>query len=128
MTGSVSQIVTSDSDSRDRAALLLAFGATQGEAGDGAEVSRRTVIRWTKEPEFARQVCDIRRAALESALGKIAAGVFEAGEKLVALATQPHSNGSVRLGAIKLMLERLQESVLIADLEARLDAVEKRLT
>jgi transposase len=41
---------------REIAALSLARGDSYSEAGDTAGVSRRTIIRWMQESEFAQEV------------------------------------------------------------------------
>ena len=112
--------------SKDAAALALAFGATQSEAGETAQVSRKTVYRWRQEPDFLRLVADVRRAGLDSAIGKISGRITEAADALTALAVEPHDSGPTRLGAIRLMMETLNDHLVTANLEERLVALEAR--
>jgi hypothetical protein len=100
------------------AALLLAMaaGQTVRDAARSAGIGERTATRRVADPDFRRQVGELRSEMVARALGKMADGMAEAAETLralLALDTRP----TVRLGAARALLElgvRLRESVELA--------------
>ncbi len=109
------------------AALLLALacGATVENAARKAGVSERTVYRRLAEPEFRRQLTDLRTDMVQRAAAMLTAASMEAVKNLVAL-QNPSISAAVRLGAARSILElgtKLRES---AGLEERLAALEQR--
>ena len=113
---------------KDAAATALAHGQTQAAAAELAEVDERTIRRWYAEPEFAATIRTIRAAALSAAVGVLTVGAQQAAVQMVRLAVDPHPSGAVRLNACKSILALGHEFVTVADLEARLTAVEARLS
>ncbi|MFH8343765.1 hypothetical protein [Streptomyces sp. NPDC018045] len=108
---------------RPAAVLALAQGRTTGQAAKAAGVSGRTVLRWLDEPEFHREVADMRTELLQLAVGRLAAGATKAVDALVdALDTE---RGQARVQAARTLLDAclsLRESL---DLEQRLAALEQ---
>ncbi|MFB6620333.1 hypothetical protein ACIGFK_07440 [Streptomyces sp. NPDC085524] len=107
---------------RPAAVLALAQGSTTGQAATAAGVSGRTILRWLDDPEFQREVADMRTELLRLAVGRLAAGATKAVDALVdALDTE---KGQARVQAARTLLDAclsLRESL---DLEQRLAALE----
>ena len=78
------------------------------------------------DPDFMRQVKDLRRQAFDAAIGVLTFEAEEAARHLVELATGAHDNGPVRLGAIRSLFSVTAEHFTIADIEERLSNLEMR--
>lgn len=109
------------------AALLvaLAAGQTVRDAASLARVGERTAARRVADPEFRRQVIELRADMVQRALGKLADAATEAVDTLRGLLAG--QSGSVKLGAARSILElgcKLKEAV---ELELRIAALEQRL-
>lgn len=107
--------------------LALACGATIETAANRAGVSVRTAYRRLRNPEFRRQVRELRAEIVQRTSSALSAASSEAVKTLIALqqAAQP---AGVRLGAAKAILEigiRLRE---ITELEERISELESRVS
>jgi hypothetical protein len=106
--------------------MALACGATWEAAAQKAGVSKPTVQRRMKDPEFSRRLQDLKTDMVKRASAGLTAASGEAIKTLLALLapTIPHA---ARLGAARTILEtgiRMRE---VADTEERLAALEAQL-
>src|SRR5262245_16826033 len=107
---------------REAVALALAGGQTAKAAAAACDVAERTVGNWLAEAEFARRVDELRAAMVERAMGRMTNAMTKAASTLRKLLE--HTDGRIRLGAAKAILEgaaKLRETVV---LEARLQVLE----
>jgi hypothetical protein len=110
-------------DSADEAlAAALARGLTVRDAAAAAGVSERTAHRRNADPEFRRQVVELRAGMVNAACGQLADNMAAAVRVLVELLA--HEDANVRHKAAREILDRgvkLRESV---EFDARLTALE----
>jgi hypothetical protein len=107
----------------DALLLALACGATVEAAARQCQLSDRTVYRRLKDPEFRSRLQAVRSDMVQRAAGMLTAAAGEAVRTLLALQKES-APPAVRLGAARAVLEigiRVRE---LADLEARIAALE----
>jgi hypothetical protein len=110
---------------REQAALLLAAGRSRAQAGESVGVSRRTILRWTKDQEFADRVTELRAGLFKRSGGVLARCTTHAASRLGRLLES--DNERVALGAARSVLgltKTIQEAV---EFEQRLAVVERQL-
>ncbi len=103
-------------------AAALAGGRDVADAAAAAGVSESTVYRRLRSPEFRKLVAQLRGEMVGQALGRMAALMTEAADRLKKLLNS--RNERVRLAAVKVVLEvtpRLREQ---SEIEERLVALE----
>ena|SRR5437870_5565578 len=110
---------------KGEAALLLALaaGQTVRDAASLAGIGERTATRRFAEPDFRRQVTQLRAGMVQRALGKLADAATEAVDTLRGLLAA--GSESVKLGAARSILElgcKVKEAV---ELEERIAALEE---
>ncbi len=111
----------------DEALLLaLACGATVENAARSAGVSLRTVYRRLAEPAFRTRLQGARSEMVQRATGMLTAAALEAVKTLLVL-QQASVPAAVRLGAARAVLEIGAKLREVADLEARLAALEQQV-
>jgi hypothetical protein len=104
----------------------LACGATVESAARSANVSPATVYRRLNDPEFCRQLQEIRGDMVQRASGMLTASGLESVKTLLALQNES-TPAAVRLGAARAVLEFGIKVREVADLERRLRALEDQL-
>jgi primosomal protein N'' len=105
----------------------LACGATHEVAAHQAGISKRTVERRMKEPEFRARLNELCSDMLKRFARTLTAASGEAIKTLLAL-LQPTNSQATRLGAARTILElgpKLRET---AEFEERLAALEQQMT
>jgi hypothetical protein len=108
----------------DKLLLTLACGATVEAAARQCGLSVRTVYRRLADPGTRRALQDLRGDMVQRTMGTLTAMGGEASRGLLEL-IKPSTAPSVRLGAIRTVLEvgmRLRE---VVDLEQRIVALEQ---
>jgi hypothetical protein len=113
-----------DADEAMIAALVL--GAGQETASRHAGVCRRTLERRLLSPEFQRKLAADRAEIVRRAIDKAASYGLTALDKLYELMGNP--NGFVALGAAKTLVEASLQMSTVVDVQARLEALETKLT
>jgi hypothetical protein len=111
---------------QDRAAALLAAGATVIRAAAEVGAGERTIYDWLALDEFKKRVSAYQSRLIDEALGKLAEALTKAVETLVECLGSKESD-SVRVRAALGILDqviRIRESTII---EQRLTAIEARL-
>ena len=106
--------------------LALACGATVENAARTAGVSLRTVYRRLAEPAFRTRLQGARAEMVQRATAMLTAAALEAVKTLLVL-QQASVSAAVRLGAARAILELGAKLREVADLEARLAALEQQM-
>jgi hypothetical protein len=104
---------------------LLRCG-TLAEAARQSEISESTILRWLKEPEFASQYRQARRAQLELTFHAVARSATTAIATLLQVMQSPDKFSSARVSAARAVLDLALRLIEIDDFEQRLAAVEAR--
>jgi hypothetical protein len=104
----------------------LACGATVEAAAQRANVSRATVLRRLRDPEFKRKLTEMGTEMVQRTASALTAASMESVRTLIAL-QQPTVAAATRLGAARSVIElgiKLRE---VADLAERLTALEQHV-
>ncbi|HYT92365.1 MAG TPA: hypothetical protein VEL76_26865 [Gemmataceae bacterium] len=107
-------------------ALAVATGQTLRDAAQAVGIGERTAARRWADAAFRQRVAQLRGDLVQRSLGRVADGMAEAADVLRQSLAAESEN--VRLGAARSLLElgvKLRENV---ELEARLQALEQRLS
>lgn len=110
-------------NSDDQLAVALASGSSVREAASQADVSERTAFRRLNELAFRKRVDEIRRVALEEAIGKLSAAGSSAVDTMVDLLAS-EVPPSTRLAAARAVLEYGAKLSETNDFEVRLCELE----
>jgi uncharacterized small protein (DUF1192 family) len=109
--------------SEDALLLALACGASVENAARQCGLSDRTVYRRLTEPDFRQRLQELRAEIVQRTAGALTAAATEAVRTLLELQKPAHS-GTVRLGAARAILELGMKIREVAELEARIAALE----
>lgn len=120
---------TSRARSRKDVRLVAALAAGQSYDQVAAElkVSKRTLVRLMADPTFQLEVRQARTQLLGEAVGILAGEAAATARALVSLRDQADGD-STRLGACRVILDRLVAAQELLDLENRIAALEGRRT
>ena len=110
----------------DALIAALACGATVDAAAKAANVSVRTVHRRLRDDAFRRRLAEARGDMVRRTAGALTAASQEAVRTLLVLQREP-TPATVRLGAARAVLELGIKIREMAELEERLQEVERRL-
>ena len=109
----------------------LARGESQTSAAASAGVGRKTVFLRLQRPEFRKAVEDFRANLLDEAVGKLAAGIGKAIDRLGHLVEHATPQMAAQVTAAKSYIEltvKFRETAIesrMAELQARLEAMEE---
>jgi len=103
-------------------ASLLKHGSVNA-ASNELGITRRTLSKWLRDPEFAESYRAARNECLEHGLAMLQARTKHAGALLIDMAVHGKSE-SARLGAICKILDVNLKSYELLDLESRIQALE----
>jgi hypothetical protein len=95
------------------------------EAARAAGVSKRTLNRWLKIPEFQSAYLEARRAAMVQANARLQQASSAAVSALVRVMVDMSAPASARVRAADCVLERGNQGLENEDLEVRLAALER---
>jgi hypothetical protein len=107
-------------------ALAIAAGRTVSAWAEQEKVPRRTAYRWSRDPEVRQLVQQIRRRAIDRAIGTLAKHASAAAEEIGRIATKGETD-AVKLAASRAVLSDLMTVSDYADHEDRITALEERL-
>jgi hypothetical protein len=110
----------------DTLLLALACGATVEAAARQCGLTDRTVYRRLQDPDVQRRLREIRSDMVQRAAGTLTAATAEAVRTLLALQKES-APAAVRLGAARAVIELGLKVREVADLEARIAALEDQL-
>ena len=110
----------------DSLLLNLACGATIEAAAQKAGLSARTAFRRMADPDFQRQLQELRAEMLGRVGGMLTAASLEAVKTLIALQAA-NTPSAVRLGAARAILELGMKVREVNELSQRLSALEAQV-
>ena len=125
-TTAPSMSLRNNRDKKAALALAIAGGGAVRAWADANGVPPRTAYSWSRSPEVRALVGRIRRRAIDRAIGRLSKHANAAAETIRKLADSATSE-AVRLQAARAVLADLITVTNYAALEARLDAVERRI-
>lgn len=111
---------------RETVAAAIAAGSTVVAAAETAGVGRVTVHRWLQEAEFRQRIAELRREMTGRAIGRLADRMAKAVDVLAEVLESPIA--TARLKAAIALLELGLRAVTLADVQARVEAIEERLS
>ena len=109
---------------RERAIAALLSAPSLEQAAKKAGLSRATLYRWMREPDFKTALRAARREVVDATIGRLQAATAEAVTALVKALTC--TTPTVRVSAARAILEFSFRSVELGDLEERLSALEQQ--
>lgn len=105
-------------------ALAIAGGQRIRDAAVTAKCAESTSYRVAKLPEFRRRVAELRTAATDAAVGRLSELAVDAVNVLGSVMRDQEAKPADRLTAAKSALQLLAPLSELAELRARLDALE----
>ncbi len=109
---------------QETAALQLARGATLEQAAKESGAGVTTIKTWAAQPEFNRRVAELRSQMTGRVFGKIVDAVTDAVDTLREVCRGSDSE-AMRVRAAEAILSHGSNAIEVADLKARLDALER---
>jgi hypothetical protein len=110
-------------------ALAIATGSTVRRWAATHGVAERTAYAWAARPECKARVAELRAALIDRAVGRLARGAGKAVKALEAIiGPSSAAPDAVRVAAAKAILASLIDVRTHAELERRIDEMEKRLS
>jgi hypothetical protein len=110
---------------KEAAIAALLSQRNQEEAARVAGVSKRTLSRWLKLPEFQSAYLEARRAVMVQANARLQQASSAAVAALVKVMADPNSPASARVRAADCILARGYQGLENEDLDVRLAALER---
>jgi hypothetical protein len=110
-----------------RIVAALAAGQSYDQVAAELRVSKRTLVRRMADPAFQVEVRQARTQLLTEAIGLLAGEAAATVKVLVALRDRADGDGT-RLGACRVILDRLVAAQELMELESRITALEERKT
>jgi uncharacterized protein (DUF1501 family) len=110
---------------KEAAIAALLSQRNHEEAAGAADVSKRTLNRWLKMPEFQTAYREARRAAMFQANARLQQASSAAVSALFKVMVDPTTPASVRVRAADCILSRGNQGLENEDLDVRLAALER---
>ena len=95
------------------------------EAARVAGISKRTLIRWQKNPEFQAAHREARRAAISQGDARLQHGYGAAVSTMLKIMVDPNSSALIRLRAADCVMDRGRRLIETEDLVDRVTALER---
>jgi uncharacterized protein with ATP-grasp and redox domains len=95
------------------------------EAARAAGVGTRTLIRWLKLPDFAKEYRKARREAVHQSVARMQQATGAAASVVLKLMTDPNVPAAVKLRAAECVFDRAIKGVELEDIEARVAELER---
>ncbi len=96
------------------------------EAARVAGIGTQTLHRWLKVPEFEAAYREARRAVVSQSNARLQQACSAAVSTLVKIMVDPSAPSSTRVRAADRILGRAKQAIEFDDIQARLDALERR--
>ena len=97
------------------------------EAARAAGISPNTLLRWTKEPEFAAAYREARRTAFFQSIARLQQASGAAVTTLLKIMLDANTPSGPRLRAVEIVLAQTAQAIEIEDIEVRLTELERSL-
>jgi hypothetical protein len=110
---------------KEAAIAALLSQRNHEEAARAAGVSKRTLNRWLKMPEFQSAYLEARRATMFQANARLQQAASAAVSTLVKVMVDPSTPASARVRAADCILERGNQGLENEDYDVRLAALER---
>jgi hypothetical protein len=95
------------------------------DAAKAVGIAAKTLIRWLKEPGFAKAYRDARRAAYSQSVARLQQASSAAAATFLKLMVDPNAPATVRLRAADLVFTHGSKAIEIEDIEARVSDLER---
>ncbi|MGC8640263.1 MAG: hypothetical protein ACP5XB_10355 [Isosphaeraceae bacterium] len=105
---------------------VIARGESVAEWAEQNQVARRTAFRWASSARVRREVDELRRRALDQAIGRLSGLAIKAAEGIAQLAQKAQSE-SVQLRAWRAILADQMAVAKFSNLEHRMLEIEELL-
>jgi hypothetical protein len=99
-------------------AALLSHRSIEDAARE-VGISRNTLVRWMKEPEFQAECREARRAILSHAIGRLQDAAGAAAMTLLKIMLDPNAPAATRLRAAEVVLEQAAKAGEMEGIEDR---------
>jgi hypothetical protein len=109
----------------EAAIAALLRSPTVAQAASVCGVSEGTLLRWMKQPEFAKEYRAAKRQAVEVAVGLLQKAAGQATATLVRVMNDPATPAGVRVAAARTVLDQALRSVEIEEFDRRLSDLEE---
>jgi hypothetical protein len=106
--------------------MAIARGIAVAKWARANDVPKRTAYTWAKQPKVRASVEDIRRRAVDQAVGRMSRHVTWAADEIANLGKEAVSE-SVRLSALRAIMKDMIEVTKFSGLERRVVDIEERL-
>ncbi len=112
---------------RQEAIAALLTEPTIREAAKTAGVGEKTLGRWLQDEDFCQSYREAKRQVVQQAVTRLQQISGEAVEALRGVMTDDTKPPSSRVAAARIVLDMALKSVELEDLEARVEALEKKI-
>jgi hypothetical protein len=96
------------------------------EAASAVGVSKSTLARWQKKPDFQSAFLEARKAAIAHGNGRLQYGYGAAASTLMKIMLDPSSPASVRMRAAESVMDRAKQGIEEEDTDPRITALEQK--
>lgn len=112
---------------KEAAVAALLNQPTLEKAADAVGISKPTLIRWLKLPEFQAAYREARQAAVSQSNARLQQLSSAAVSTLAKIMVDPNAPASARVRAADRILERAKQGLEMEDLDVRLTAIEQEV-
>jgi hypothetical protein len=88
-------------------------------------ISAKTLLRWTKEPEFDTAYRAARRTAFSQSVARLQQASGAAASTLMKIMVDPNTPASTRVRAADSVLDHAAKAIELEDIEARVSELER---
>lgn len=110
---------------REQALAALLTNPSMRDAARESGVGYSTLIRWSKEPEFAAELAAARNEVLDAALERLKTAAFNAVGTLIEVAASPAASDMARVSSAKAVIELALRVGSIQQLTERVEQLER---
>jgi len=110
---------------QEEAIAALLIHRSIEEAAKSVGIAAKTLLRWLKEPGFAKAYRDARRAAYSQSVARLQQASSAAAATFLKLMVDPNAPAAVRLRAADLVFTHGAKAIELEDIETRVAALEQ---
>jgi uncharacterized protein YhjY with autotransporter beta-barrel domain len=126
MKRQASDLAASLGTRKARAVAALLQHGTKEKAAQEAGVNVATLWRWSKQPEFKEALAQARREAFSQTTGRLQRAAPAAVQTLMRIMAGEENPASSKVAASRAVIELMQKSLELEDMELRLSRLEKQ--